>query len=471
MSDQPRWTDYVPVDELPDAPTNPKGHADDDIEASIRRFRFVEPPLLDERTGKLVGGHGRRDALRRMRDAGEPAPEGVVVRDGAWFAPVGRGWASSDDDEAEAVGIALNRTGELGGWQDRQLAESLQRLAEQPQGLDGLGFDQAYLDDLLARLTPEPEPTPADPDDVPEAPKGKPVTRAGDVWELGRHRLVCGDSSDAATVALLLNGALINVAFTSPPYADRRKYDETTAFRPIPPDRYVEWFAPFAARVAENLATDGSWFVNIKPSADGLDTELYVFDLVLAHAREWGWHFATEFCWERFGVPGIPARRFKSQYEPIYQFARGEWKFRPQSVRHRTTDAIDYSRGRGRGTASQQQGRPSHDAFGGMRAPGLAFPGNRLPTFAGSHDATGHAAAFPVGLPAWFIKAFSDEGDAIYDPFMGSGSTLIAAEQENRVGYGIEISPAYCDVICARFQKFTGTKPIRNGEPVDFLTP
>jgi DNA modification methylase len=91
-----------------------------------------------------------------------------------------------------------------------------------------------------------------------------------------------------------------------------------------------------------------------------------------------------------------------------------------------------------------------------MRSEGLAYPGNRLPTFAGSHEATGHTAAFPVGLPGWFIRAYSDEGDNVFDPFCGSGSTLIAAEREHRIGYGVEISPGYCDVIVARWERLTG---------------
>ena len=104
---------------------------------------------------------------------------------------------------------------------------------------------------------------------------------------------------------------------------------------PIPPDAYVEWFAPVAANVATHLAVDGSWFVNIKPAADQLDTDLYVLDLVIAHVRRWGWHFATEFCWERHGVPKGVTRRFKNQFEPIYQFARSNWKIRPDHVKHR----------------------------------------------------------------------------------------------------------------------------------------
>lgn len=85
----------------------------------------------------------------------------------------------------------------------------------------------------------------------------------------------------------------------------------------------------------------------------------------------------------------------------------------------------------------------------------------RLPTFSASHEALGHAAAFPVGLPSFFYKAYSDAGDVVFDPFMGSGTCIIAAEQLGRRCYGLEISPTYCDVIVARWEKFTGKKAER----------
>jgi DNA modification methylase len=101
----------------------------------------------------------------------------------------------------------------------------------------------------------------------------------------------------------------------------------------------------------------------------------------------------------------------------------------------------------------------------------LAYPGNRLPTFAGGYEATGHAATFPVGLPAFFIKAYSDPGDAIFDPFLGSGSTLVAAQLDGRAGYGCEISPGYVDVACRRLQKASGVVPVlaTTGESHDFI--
>lgn len=313
--------------------------------------------------------------------------------------------------------------------------------------------------------------TEADTPDVPDAP-AKRVTRRGDVWTLGPHRIMCGDCRNDADVDRLLDGATINLAFTSPPYASQRDYDEESGFKPVPPDDYVEWFAPVAATVQRVLTDDGSWFVNIKASADGLDTYLYVHDLVIAHAREWGWHYATELCWRRIGVPKSVTLRFKNQFEPVYQFTKGRWKMRPESVRH-PSDSVPVAGGPGVGDTgwSDRQGG-NGNMFGGDGAnPGMAYPGNMLPTFSGDHTATGHTAAFPVGLPQFFVRAYTDAGDTVYDPFMGSGSTLLAADREDRAAYGMEISPKYVDVICKRYQEVTGVKPVleRTGKPHDFL--
>jgi len=292
-----------------------------------------------------------------------------------------------------------------------------------------------------------------DPDDVPEVPE-EPTTKPGDLWILGDHRLLCGDSTKAEDVERLMNGEKVNLAFTSPPYAEQREYDEESGFKPILPDKYVEWFKPIQENVYSCLELDGSWFVNIKPASRGLTTELYVLELVLAHAKDWGWNFATEFCWERAGIPQEPQRRFKNQFEPIYQFTKGEWKFRPMAVQIESKSAFKYGGKAKRKDASNQ----GVDMNWNHAAPGMAYPGNRLPTFSSSHEALGHGAAFPVGLPEWFIKAYTDKGDIVYDPFAGSGSTLLASEQTGRKAVCIEISPKYCDVIVKRWEDFTGKK-------------
>lgn len=150
----PRTIEYVALDDLPSALVNPKEHDQQLIEDSIGRFGFLEIPVLDERTGRLVAGHGRRDQLTAMRAAGQPPPEGITVTDdGRWLVPTVRGWSSTDDDEAHAAGIAINRGAESGGWNIPVLYDILDGLAhDEGFGLVGLGFDVHELDDMVAEL-------------------------------------------------------------------------------------------------------------------------------------------------------------------------------------------------------------------------------------------------------------------------------------------------------------------------------
>ncbi len=147
--------EYVPLGELRRWLRNPKSHHLGDIHESYNRFGYVAPMLLDERTGRLVAGHGRLDALQQRKASGKPAPERIATRDGQWLVPVIRGVSFTSDEEAEAYGIADNRLVEAGGWNDAALAQVLADLAAGP-GLDGIGFDDEDLDVLLAGLM-EPE--------------------------------------------------------------------------------------------------------------------------------------------------------------------------------------------------------------------------------------------------------------------------------------------------------------------------
>jgi len=428
----------TPVESLTLMPGNPRRGDVEAVAASLEAFG-QRKPIVARRFDRVViaGNH----TLQAARSLGWP-----------FLAVV---WTDDDEATGKAYSLADNRTAELGSYDEAELATMIGEVAgASPELLAATGWTDEDLAKLVDGLEQAPAPVAlVDPDEVPEPP-ADPVTKAGDVWLLGDHRLLCGDCREPGDVARVLAGATINVAVTSPPYAEQRTYDEASAFRPIPPDEYVEWFAAVAANVAAHLADDGSWFVNIKPSisADGLDTLTYVFDLVLAHVRQWGWHWATEFCWERNGVPKSVTRRFKNQFEPVYQFARGEWKMRAEAMRHASA-FVPMNVGPGGGNTAwndrqgssggafgppssrprrspingedKHQGQGTGDDVGQFIGEGLAFPGNRLPTFQATHEAVGHAAAYPVGLPAWFIRAYSDAGDAIFDPFMGSGSTRL----------------------------------------------
>jgi hypothetical protein len=149
-----RTLDYLPLDELQPATRNPKRHDLPLLDESLTRFGYVEPIILDERTGRLVAGHGRIDALRRRHASGEPPPEGVeIADDGRWTVPVLRGWSSADDDEADGYLLASNRLVETGGWDLDMLADLLPTWDEH-EALGGTGWSIDALHEALGHKPP-----------------------------------------------------------------------------------------------------------------------------------------------------------------------------------------------------------------------------------------------------------------------------------------------------------------------------
>lgn len=439
----------APIADLRPLPGNPRRGDVAAVARSLKRFG-QRKPIVARRDGTVVAGN---HTLQAALDLG--------------WKHIAVVWVDEDEATSKAFALADNRTSALGAFHPGDLAAMVAEVhAVDPDLLLAASYDGAELD------TPAEAPAPAadaDADDVPEPP-ADPVTKPGDIWHLGPHRVICGDARDPATVARLLDGQLVNVAFTSPPYASQRKYDETSGFRPIPPDEYVDWFEAVQANVRAHLADDGLWFVNIKEHSDGGQRVLYVKDLTIAHVRRWGWRFVDELCWvdSGNGFPGGYVDRFKDAWEPVFCYALNKGiKFRPLANATESKDSFLYA------PETELKMRP-----GGYmakddvhRVEGLARPSNVITLRAGGARGVAHSAQFPVALPAWFIRAYSDAGDVVFDPFMGSGSTLIAADREGRVAYGSEISPAYVDVICRRYQEATGVVPVlaSTGQPHDFL--
>jgi site-specific DNA-methyltransferase (adenine-specific) len=227
-------------------------------------------------------------------------------------------------------------------------------------------------------------------------------------------------------------------------------------FRPIPPDYYVEWFAAIQENVRSHCVESASWFVNIKEHAEDGQRHLYVKDLAITHVRSWGWMLVDELCWYKRSLPGQWPDRFRNDWEPVFHFATAKgFPFNPLAVASESDDAFHYVHNSGK-TAGGNIGIGKE---GRNRSTGLARPGNVLEISTRKvPNGIAHEAAFPPDLPAFFIKAYSDKGDNVYEPFCGSGTTLIAAEQLGRKCYGMEISPAYCDVIVKRWETLTGKK-------------
>ncbi len=465
------------LDRLVPYARNPRTHSPEQvaqIAASITEFGFNNPILVDSAAG-VIAGHGRLQAARKLGLTEVP----VIVLD------------HLDENDRRAFLIADNRLGELAGWDNEMLALELKGLAD--AGFDSTlaGFDQKEIDDYLAslELRDEPEAAATSGEEAIPEPPVEPVTKPGDLWLIGQHRLICGDCRNREILSRLFEGRKANAVITSPPYATQRQYDPASGFEPVPPENYVAWFKDVAAAIESVLAAEGSYFLNIKAHADDGERNLYVMDLVLAHKRQWGWRLVDEFCWRKTddGVPGGWNNRFKNAWEPIYHFSRDrKIKFRPREVGHWSDDCFDYSPdnpkstsgsgllGTGPRGAAADQGknhaawqttrRNANDMEG--RHGGLARPSNVIEAKTESSQGS-HSAPFPRAIPEFFIKAFSDPGDVIFDPFSGSGTTLVTAGMLDRAGYGVEISPAYCDVILRRMQETLKLQPVHasTGQP------
>ncbi len=436
------------------------------VARSIRKYGFVAPVVVWQSRRRLVAGHTRILALESILQA-EP---GFVPRDapGVGLVPV-RYHEFTDEAEANAYALADNKLNEAAEWDSALLAEVMTDLrASDETLLADTGFSEDEISSLLSDPDGAAGSAGADDDDPGAPPPSDELLKkwgcaTGDLWIVegtrGEHRLVCGDCRRLEDVARLMGDERASIAFTSPPYASQRAYDERSEFRPIPPAEYVAWFEAVQANVRQHLAADGSWFVNIRSHAADGERDLYVYDLVVAHKRSWGWLFVDDLVWVRAGVPGGWNNRFKNSWEGVYHFAtQPQIKFRPDAVSHKTKHAFDYSPANGKSVSGSGLLGKEHAA---SFREGLARPGNVIEIGTGGAKVSGaHPAEFPVGLPRWFLVAYSDAGDVVYEPFAGSGSTLLAAEQTGRMGRGMEISPRYCAVILERLAA-AGLKPRR----------
>lgn len=458
-----RRIEYIAIDVLPPADRNAKGHDAELIGASIDRFGFIEPCLLDERTHQLVAGHGRRERLIAKRDAGEEPPEGIVVRDGMWTVPVVRGWSSADDAEAEAAGLALNQATIAGGWDSETLAAMLADLALTTSGFDGTGFVQSNLDDLLHQLeVSNRRRREVDPDEIPAEPT-KPLTRVGDLWLLGDHRVLCGDSTNLDDVKRALDGELIDFAFTSPPYNVGVEYEDSDD--EIIDAAYEKLLESVVANVVTMLAPGRflGWNVGAMPR---LRPWVHI-ELII----EAGLTLYRQLIWDKVGVVlptyymtresgMVRSYRPNPRHEFVWLFCNGKAEFGGTGDFNEELLRDDVFR-----LSPNAATRDLWTERGSTSTVGSAQPRNS------SSVGKVHPAPFPVALPEGFIGYLADRDAVVFDPFAGAGSTLIAAHRMGRRGVGVELSPRYCDVIAERYQRVTQQLPVleRTGKPVDFL--
>ena len=361
---------------LTPADYNPRKISDHQAEAlkrSLDRWGFVEPIVANKRTGRIVGGHQRLDGALALA-----LPE-VPVH-----------WIDVDESSEKALNIALNKIS--GDWDNALLGTLLAELEQGGQDLEDLGFDPDELQAIIDAAAPEPELT-GDLDAIPEPP-AVPITQPGDLWQLGEHRLLCGDSTKAEDVARLMGGAKADAVVTDPPYGmNFQSNHRSEAHQPIDGDSTTHLLC---------------WVAGLK--AD---------------------HSVYAWCrWDNLADVPKP--------KSLVTWVKNNWSMGDLEHEHgRQTEVCLFYPG------------PKH-----------RWPNGR-PSDVIYHDRTGnpeHPTQKPVSLMEEVIGW--TEG-FIFDPFVGSGTTIIAAEQAGRRCFAMELSPAYCDVAVTRWEKATGRKAER----------
>ena len=394
-----------PIDSLVPYANNARTHSDRQIEqiaASMREWGWTNPVLIGA-DGGIIAGHGRVMAARTLGYTEAP----VMVADG---------WT---DEQRRAYVLADNQLALNAGWDNDLLRFELDALGAAGFDLDLIGFDN--IDALLANQGR------TDPDDAPELPDN-PVSVLGDVWLLGRHRLVCGDSTDAGAVEAALAGVKPHLMVTDPPYG-------------------VEYDAAWRNRVVRANGTRvGARATGTVLNDDRADwREAWaLFPGQVAYVWHAGLH-AGEV------EASLVVSGFELRAQIIWakqQFAIGRsdyhWQHEPCWYVVRKGAAGHYAGGRGQSTLWQIDKQIKNE--------------------------TGHSTQKPVECMRRPIENNSSPGQAVYEPFSGSGTTIIAADMTSRACHALELSPAYVDVAVRRWQDFTGNEATLEADGRTFAT-
>jgi DNA modification methylase len=393
-----------PIDRLRPYERNPRTHSEgqvDQIAASMVEFGWTNPILVDENAG-ILAGHGRLLAARKL---------------GLTEVPVIR-FEHLSEAQKRAYLIADNQLALEAGWDDALLAEELAWLRDERFDLDLIGFDASELERLLAIADGETASEEAE-DNVPEPPE-EPVSRPGDLWVLGNHRLLCGDATVLTDVERVLGGQLADMTFCDPPYnvdyANSPKDKLRGKHRPILNDDLGGGFEAFLHDACVNIVsvTKGACYMCMSSS------ELHTLQRAFTAA---GGKWSTFVIWAK-NTFTLGRADYQRQYEPILY----GWK-----------DGSD------------------HYWCGARDQGDVWFVDKPI-----RNDL--HPTMKPVALVERAIRNSSKSRDVVLDPFGGAGSTLIACEKTGRQARLIELDPKYVDTIIFRWQEFSGGTAVLDGD-------
>jgi DNA modification methylase len=444
MEQTPLTVRRVPIGSLSLDPSNARVHGEenlDAIRASLKRFGQAEPLVVQARTRRVIGGNGRLVAMRTL------------------------GWTECDvvelevdDLTATSLGIALNRSAELAAWDTPTLTKLLDELRA-AGSLDGVGYTSGDLDRLLDELEAESGAlSGGDLDEIPEPPED-PVTRRGDLWLLGSHRLLCGDSSRPEDVDRLLSGARIHLVNTDPPYNVRvepRSNNAIAAGNSSFKQTHHQKL-DLARHPEKSKATAKKMRAKDRPLANDFVSE-GEFNRLL---RAWFGSIARVL---------LPGRAFYiwggyancGNYPPVLKV-----------VGLYFSQAVIWVKEHPVLTRKDFMGNHEWCFYGWREGAAHRFfgPSNAVDVWSVKKvnpQSMVHLTEKPVELASRAILYSSERGENVLDLFGGSGSTLVACEETSRKAYLMEIDAPYSDVIVTRWEKLTGKQATLEGTDMTF---
>lgn len=406
------------------------------LERSLKEFDCVEPIIVNRRDNQIIGGHQRFRALIGMGEKKVP----VIYVD-------------LDKNKAKMLNLALNRI--KGEWDEQMLSELIYELDQDKIDLSLTGFDNKELDNLLEETML----------DIPEsfdlAKEVKKMgnmrlrTKVGDMYELGDHKLLCGDSTKEEDIQKLMGVEKVDFCFTDPPYALeylRGKYKGTLGFGYKTNRRYLttetapkfEDWLPLVHKVAKrtfNIIVFENW-KNVIPLWEEMAKYWKVKNMII-------WHL-TNRC------QGFAGKHYFFNKYDIAMMGSSEEKIKLNLKDEGEDIQNEYE------IALYAIGGKAYFDISAMK--GKYFASDHIDFKASDATSSGQSIIFgtkPVEILIPYIKILSKKGDIILEPFGGSGSTMIAAEKLKRRCFVMEKTPLYTDVIIARFEKFTGKKAKR----------